>query len=229
MLLTQHDLSETAIDAHLTIVEGNIKDLATVKRALLGPSNRPVDIIVNGVGGAPKFQLSLTCPFTLDDPHICEGGMASILSALRFLTADSKTTANDPKPMLVIISATGVSKTRRDTPLPIVPLYHWLGAIPHADKAAMEKLVFEAVGSGDKDEVLASFVVVRPSLLTDGTMRGADSVRVGWEAPSNVDRNAPGPAIGYTISRRDVGNWIFEETIQGEALRWEGKCVTLTY
>jgi len=36
-------------------------------------------------------------------------------------------------------------------------------------------------------------------------------------------------AIGYKISREDVGLWIFEECVNANGSKWKGKMVTLTY
>lgn len=131
----------------------------------------------------------------------------------------------------------------------------------------MEDLVVDA--SSASTSLLDTFTIVRPSLLTDGPVKGSSKVRVGWEFPnatmgtagaarkdgssssssSNANK-APGPAIGYIISRSEVGNWIFEEIVKThqEALErttqqqkqggkkvqewkenWDGKCVSLTY
>ena len=74
------------------------------------------------------------------------------------------------------------------------------------------------------------FVIVRPSLLTNGKARGRRKIRVGTEAE---------PAVGYTISREDVGLWMFEHLVKGigngigddEVVggRYVGQKVTITY
>ena len=78
---------------------------------------------------------------------------------------------------------------------------------------------------------ISGFVIARATLLMDGEARGLEKVRVGWEthpdAVNAKEAGAPGPAIGYTIRRADVGLWIFEEVVKnGE--NWKNKCVTLT-
>lgn len=109
------------------------------------------------------------------------------------------------------------------------PLYHWLLQVPHADKRKMEAQLFEAQAASGKVEGAAplDFVVVRPTMLTDGECRGLAKLRVGWENP---DTTGDGPQMGYTVSRKDVGNWIFEEVIKaGKGGRYTNKCVSLTY
>jgi hypothetical protein len=107
------------------------------------------------------------------------------------------------------------------------PLYRLLLAEPHRDKRAMEVAVVEAALAADSP--LAGFVVVRPSFLLDGKGKGVDKVRVGWERHAADEREAgPGPAVGYTISRADVGGWIFEELVKANAAEWDGRCVSLT-
>lgn len=89
----------------------------------------------------------------------------------------------------------------------------------------MEDLAFNDKGTHVRD-----FVIMRPLFLTDGIARGDDGLRVGWEWGVEGDENRlkeHGPEIGYSVSRKDVGTWVFEKAIcQGG---WEGKCVYLTY
>lgn len=86
----------------------------------------------------------------------------------------------------------------------------------HADKARMERVIEEE----EDGSVLGGAVVVRPSALTDGVALGKESVRVGRKGE---------PAVGYTVSREDVGLWIFEEVIVGGESGWMGEKVSLTY
>jgi hypothetical protein len=113
-------------------------------------------------------------------------------------------------------------------PLALRPLYHWVLALPHQDKRAMEAAAVEGALVGDAP--LAGFVIVRPSLLMDGKAKGVGKVRVGWERHAKDDAReaGPGPAVGYTITRADVGRWIFEELVKGNIAEWDGRCVSLT-
>lgn len=232
MLLTEtHNVSAGTIDAHLTIVQGNIKNEDDVKKALTATSALP-DYIIFGIGGVPKLQMSITQPATLDDPHVCADGMKTVLSALRAVQSgpeNVKLGPSDRKPVLACISTTGVSNTR-DVPLSIYPVYHWMLSVPHEDKKVMEKLLVEA--SREVNSPVESFTIVRPTLLMDGELNGLEKLREGWVYPDDeVQGNAVpshGPELGYLISRADVGNWIFERVIKGNG-EWNGKCASLTY
>ena len=106
-----------------------------------------------------------------------------------------------------------------------MPLYRWLLAIPHHDKKAMESLLQAEMAKPVGERVIRDFVAVRPSLLTDGARLGTRNVRVGEEVGKVVK-----PAVGYTISREDVGGWVFEEMVKGDGgERYAGKMVSITY
>lgn len=75
------------------------------------------------------------------------------------------------------------------------------------------------------ERAIENFVIIRPSLLTDGKRLGLKKIRVGEESEEAVK-----PAVGYTISREDVGGWIFDELVSGDGeKRFAGKMVSLTY
>jgi hypothetical protein len=228
LLETSHEISSTVLDDQLTIIQGSIKDLAPVKETL-APSGTPASIIVSGVGAAPKLSFSLH-PIAMDDPHVVEEGITIVLEALRELRREG-TISEAQKPLLCTISTTGLSKTR-DVPYVYLPLYHLVLAVAHKDKKLAEGLVASATVEVGDDAPLSGFVITRPTLLTSGALRGLDKVRTGWEkhpdALSVVSEEATAPAIGYTISRADIGNWIFQEVIKGDG-KWSGKCVSLTY
>ena len=83
----------------------------------------------------------------------------------------------------------------------------------------MERLVAEQTTTGRKSESISGWVMVRPTLLTNGAALGERKVRAGREGA---------PAVGYTISRDDVGKWIFENFVK-EGKVWVGQKVSLTY
>lgn len=91
----------------------------------------------------------------------------------------------------------------------------------------------EALQAGAKEGVFSHFTIVRPSLLTTGES-SYDAIRAGYSgrpAQENDRWNSRGgEAIGYTVSRNDVGKFIFEEIVSkhGES-EWGDKKVTLTY
>ncbi|KAI4160174.1 MAG: hypothetical protein LQ342_005963 [Letrouitia transgressa] len=214
-LLLDRQIPESTLSAHLTITEGDIRDAAAVSRTLSSSS-----LIISGIGAYPKPRTNPLNP-SFQDPIICQDAIATILSALR--------TASSPKkPLLVALSTTGISSRARDVPLVLVPLYAWFLHIPHADKKAMEVLLETERAKPEPERAIADFVIVRPSLLKDGKRLGAEKVRVGEEGEGIM-----APAVGYTISREDVGGWVFENVVaKGEEegrKRWGGKMVSLTY
>ncbi|KAK3339873.1 hypothetical protein B0T25DRAFT_618525 [Lasiosphaeria hispida] len=193
---------------NLVLHTGNAHDPSAVFLALTAP----VDTILTSIGGVFTFT-----GLTIDDPHVCETGMATLLAAIRRRRAE---VGPAWRPRLLVISSTGHTGVGpRDTPLLMVPLYRGLLAVPRRDKKAMEDLL---VGEGAEE----GWTVVRPSLLTDGG--SGRVVRVGVEDPGG--RRVERSEVGYTISREDVGKWVFEELIEErEPGRWLRKAVGLTY
>lgn len=228
LLEQQHNVPSNILDTQLTIIQGSVKDIAPVKETL-APGNSPASIIVSGLGSAPKlvFRLKLV---EMVDPKLVEEGVTVILQALRELRRDGTISAAQ-KPLLCTISTTGISETE-DVPCLFRPGYHWGLAEAHKDKKIAERLVASAAMETGDDAPLSGFVIPRASLLNDGASKGMEHIRVGWEkhpaALAAVEEEATGPAIGYFISRADVGLWIFEEVIKG-GNKWSGKCVTLTH
>lgn len=141
----------------------------------------------------------------MEDPTVCENAIKAVLATIRSLPYS-------PAPFLAAISTTGISTTR-DVPYLLLPIYHGMLKVPHKDKRAMEAHI---VGAGP---LLGGFTIVRPTLLTDGEEKGADRIKVGDESK---------PAMGFTVSRKDVGAWFYRELVAGDAGRWAGEKVTLT-
>ena len=234
-LLAGLSIPESLQDSHLTITVGDVKDPAAVTRALKPTATGPaVRTIIDGVGSVDlALNWNPLLPIVCKDPTICEDAAATILDAVGGLGLPAEPAE---RPLLVCMSTTGVAGPGRprDVPLLFTPLYHWLLASPHADKRNMEALVDRAAAKR-QGGVLRSAVVVRPSLLTDGKGEGAAKLRVGWEAEAEADAAADGkvvaaarPAVGYTVARRDVGAWMFEEFVKKDGDGWAGKKVTLT-
>lgn len=201
---------------NLTIIQGNAHDAAAVQRCLAAPSDpaRLVDSVVFSIGGA-----FIPSRLTIDDPHVCERGMETLLSAL----ADARRAAggdNTQKPRIVALSTTGISKAGRDLPLVMCVMYRGMLGVPHADKEAMEDLLIKA---GE------DFVVVRPSLLVDGE-KPAAAIRVGVEDLRGGRHVVERKEHGYTIAREDVGRWMYQNLLQGaEGGQYVGKAVSLTW
>ncbi|KAF9211125.1 hypothetical protein BGZ59_008493 [Podila verticillata] len=219
MLLAQ-GISKSTIDSQLTIIKGDIASVPAIKSVLLSGDYALASQIMSGVGGTPQLRWSLKHPVTIDNPEICASTTENIVQALREIYLEHPSTAAH-KPSIVIISTTGVSDVCEDVPFGFQTMYHVALADPHKDKKVMEKIITEnAAGS---DAVFRGAIAVRPSLLTgDQNIKGGKgwkSLRVGQE-----DK----PAIGYTIHKADVGEWIFEETIKTDGQRWFGQKVTLT-
>ncbi|KAL7273793.1 hypothetical protein RUND412_003319 [Rhizina undulata] len=209
-------ITQETIDAHLTIIPGDAKSADSIKQLLAVSSDSSIarDIIICCVGEVPNF---LPNPFrpTLHDPTICQTTTATILSVLK------SSYPNSPPPVLLAISTTGID-TPRDIPLLMVPLYHWILPVPHADKKVMEELII----AGKEEGVISEYVIVKPGLLTDGPAKGVDGVRAGYEGRvKNGDGrwgDVEGVAVGYTVSRQDVGAWVFEEVVVRGGGEWGG-------
>lgn len=228
-LTEQHNVPPKAIDQYLTIHQGDAKDPAAVAKALLSPTkkNTLVDIILSGLGAYPTFQWSITLPFPLTDPTVCEDATAALYTSISNLSSSSITsTRTGTNPLLVVVSTAGARTKGRGVPLSIYWLYEWLLGSPLADKRRMESLILADRGAHVRD-----FVLIRPPFLTDGEALGRESIKVGWEwGLEEVVKERvkePGPRIGWTISRKDLGAWTFENVVQEGG--WEGRCVTMSY
>ena len=90
----------------------------------------------------------------------------------------------------------------------------------------MERLILR-----DNGEHVRDFVFMRPPFLTSGEERGDEGLRVGWEWGVEEDKETvkqqPGPEVGWIVSRKDVGGWVFRHAIVEGG--WEGKCVYTVY
>ena len=208
-------VSTEALDQHLTIVEGNVKDVEAVKKALQ-LNGQVVDTVVSGIGSTPKLQWSLIRPVTLADPTICQDAGNTILQALSQLKPVKK-------PLLINVSTTGIQPEGkpRDVPLLFTLLYYYFLHVPHEDKRVLEEKLTKQMQMTEAQRSIGSYVNVKPSLLMDGEGKGLDAVREG------VDED---PAIGCTIQRKDVGLFMFERLVKnGVKDAWRNKSVSITY
>ncbi|EXJ64011.1 hypothetical protein A1O7_00346 [Cladophialophora yegresii CBS 114405] len=240
--LLRQDLAADLLD-NLTIVQGNALDVAAVKRALTahGPHTLP-SVIVTGLGGAPAFQFQWTRPFqfaTLDDPHVCETAAATLTRALTEICSEGasasviapETQQQHPQPLLTFISTTGITRGPEDVPFWIRFLYHQILTVPHADKKKMEDIYRADADTPERDRLFSAIVGIRPTLLTplDNSpadyrdVVGLEKIRAGTEQK---------PAVGYSIKRGDVAQWVWEhvvkEAVEGRKGKWEGEMVSLT-
>ena len=250
LLLTSsnYNVSETDVSTRLRIIKGDIRDRDAARRTLKpdSGSSAVADIIIFGVGGSPHLAPASIHLLTVDDPNVCGEGMKCILEELEAIRAASLRNASGSaysRPLVAAISTTGLpsGKGKRDVPLLLLPFYRWLLAVPHQDKLAMEMAMVAAAEEGEKQ--LVDVVIVRPTLLVDGERGGKEMVRVGWEhagtsaSSDNDDQSdgtraevAPGPAVGYSVRRADIGAWLFEEVLveSDGGRKWAGKRVTLS-
>jgi hypothetical protein len=191
---------------NLIIKEGNAHDVDAVA-ACLTHEGRMVDKIAFSIGGAFDFSR-----LTIDDTEVCRKGMTTLLKALEKVRNGGIT----GRPLISAVSTTGISSHTRDVPLLFVPLYHVMLKVPHVDKKIMEDTL---TSSGER------FVVVRPSLLVDGENPNK-KIRVGVEDPI---KGVKSKEVGYTISREDVGRWMFEQLVVKDGEGFEGKMVSVTW
>lgn len=192
---------------NLVVKEGNAHSIEDIKSVLIHPSDpaRLVDTVCFTIGSPMNFAKLST-----EDPHVCERGMAAVLQALGELRAAGA--AGTPR--ICAVSTTGL-RERRDMPLLVWPFYHYVLSVPHKDKAAMEAML-RGAGEG--------VTIVRPSLLTDGPQAGG-TIRVGVDDIQSGRTESE--AVGYTISRADVGAWMWENVLRDG--RFSGKAVSITY
>ena len=110
-------------------------------------------------------------------------------------------------PIIVAISSTGILSTKDLLPLPLKPLYRTILRKPHVDKINMENAIAEGYVPG-------KWVLIRGALFTDGEKKG--TYRIGETE------------VGYTISRKDVADFIVRECINGDG-KWLGRRPVLVY
>jgi hypothetical protein len=225
-LLASQKISQETIDNRLTIINGNVKNPADVSRTIL-PST---SIIVSAIGISSVRKPGNWLP-TMDEWSICQDATATILNVLQSrlpehgISTDSIKTGTEKnkylKPLLIVLSTTGISKFGRDIPLPMAPMY-WMLSGQHKDKEAMEKLVTGAMELGDPP--IKEYVIVRPSMLTNGACYNG-AVRAQVEDGRLTDK-----AIGYYISRNDVAGYIFSEIIEKyEGVSSRKRIIAITY
>jgi hypothetical protein len=223
--LLNQGLSEDTLSRQLTIIQGDALDVDATKRTLTVGGGL-VTTIVSGLGGSPSLTFNFWRPFqifTLDNPTICATATQSLFNALQQVYGETPPLAAN-KPLVTFISTTGITAGPDDVPFWMRFFYHQIIAIPHADKRNMEALYRKNMAESDSSKRLFRNIIgIRPTLLTGGESVsdgiGLDKIRVGREQK---------PALGYTISKADVGHWIFENVIKNGAQGWEGEMVTLT-
>ncbi|KAM7220342.1 hypothetical protein V8F06_004308 [Rhypophila decipiens] len=198
---------------NLTTEQGNALNVDNIVRCL--NARGPVDTIVSAIGGYMQYSRMEN-----DDPHVCENGMKALLEALSQYRAEKNKPDFFFSPRLFVVSTTGVSDVARRIPVLLIPLYVTLIKSPAKDKAAMEKVL---ITSEEK-----TWTIMRPSIFTDGPEAAPGAVTEGIEDPVAGVDVVPFVA-GYTISRLDVGKWIFEKLVQKEEEKYFKKAVMISY
>ncbi|GJJ76071.1 hypothetical protein EMPS_08430 [Entomortierella parvispora] len=217
-MLFDQGISQEVLDDQLLIIKGDISDLTAIKDVLTNNTIRTKHIelarqIISGVGGAPTVNKSLTKPVAIDHPEICAQTTQNIVQALTEIHFPDK-------PSITVISTTGISDTKEDVPFMSRFLHKVILADPHRDKKEMERIVTE---NTSPKGVFRGAIIVRPSLLSGDhnvkTGQGWKNLRVGTEE---------NPAVGYTVGRQDVGEWIFEQVVKTGGENHFGQRITLT-
>ncbi|CAG8119480.1 unnamed protein product [Penicillium salamii] len=249
LLLSQPGITPEMLSDQLEIISGDATDVESVKETLVTNTDpndlKLVTSIISGVGGAAimsytresscsnfKFRVPALPHIELENPHITEQTTRALLMALKQIATSfpSKDAYHAIAPRVTVISTTGHLPGNKDVGFWFRPMYSVLLPIPHADKLQMERLLDQEAGMGVNGILTGGLVVVRPSFLTGdhlisvhegekgGRGVGVEGVRVGTET---------NPAIGYTISRALVGEWIYEQIVKNGA-DWVGEKVTIT-
>ncbi|KAK3358469.1 hypothetical protein B0T24DRAFT_600173 [Lasiosphaeria ovina] len=203
-------------DPALRIEQGNAHEVEDLTRCLVLPSSSPssppmlVGLVVFCIGGALDLWRR-----TIPDPKVCETAIARLLEALDLCRAQ-QSAEHKQYPRIVAFSTTGVTEMGGDLPLAVAPLYHFFLGVPHVDKRAMEKMLFAST---------ERWTILRPSFLTDGPETSRPT-RVGVEDPlaGTVDSRE----IGYSISREDVGRWVFGNIVEEHDDRYLRKAASIT-
>ncbi|MCJ1323612.1 hypothetical protein MMC10_000273 [Thelotrema lepadinum] len=205
-MLIEKGVPQSNINTHLEITQGDVLDVDAVKQAV-HVKGRPATKILSGIGMLPADAMTFSAK---PGQTICEDATNTIMQALRELSFPQK-------PFFVAISSTSVGRGHSDVPLLFRPFYYLVLGIPRKDKQAMHNIIAEAEEQGN---TIGGYAVVKPSMLTDSTSVGISGIRSGTE---------DAPAVGYTISREDVGLWIWEELLKGDASTWKNQRPTITY
>lgn len=193
---------------NLRVVAGNAHDVEAVSQCLRAGNGKIVDKIVTTIGAAPVVKgLSVT----MDDPHVCEKGMSTLLEAIAGLRKQGLS----GNLHIVACSTTSVSRFGRDIPVPMIPVYWAFVRVPGRDKLAMEDLL---TASGEQ------YTILHPSHLSNG--ESTKRIRVGIEDP-RTGREVE--VIGYSISREDAGKWTAENVVLKLDQRYQKKIVVITY
>ncbi|KAG0322690.1 hypothetical protein BGZ99_003183 [Dissophora globulifera] len=228
-MLRAQGVSQQTLDAQLRIIQGDILDVASIKRTLISINEKTGDIVVashiiSGIGASAQMKKSLTKPVVIDNPTVCATALENTVEALQQIYAEHPVVGQLHKPSITVISSTGISDGPEDVPFGLRFLYHTVLATPHKDKKNMEELALQNEATAEHPTgVFRGAIVIRASLMT-----GDQDIKKGkgWQK-LKVGREEK-PALGYTVRRSDVGQWIFEQIIKKGDGNWLGQKITLT-
>ena len=218
---------QAALTAKLNVIKGDALKAAQVTSAFEQAQQRfgKIDAVVFSIGGRPVFSKNPFSPLTLSPESICERASRNVTDALLALPA------NVPQPRLIVVSSNGLGKQGHALlPYLMRPLYSYLLPVPHKDKEQMEIHLHHLAGLKSDDfnptpdaalvaqPKIKQLIIIRPALLLDG--KATKKIR--------VDENLTG---GYSISRADVGFFIYNSCLGGpeDKGQYTGKAVTLAY
>ncbi|KAL4803993.1 hypothetical protein BDV18DRAFT_162403 [Aspergillus unguis] len=229
-LLVARNIPASLLSQHLTLIEGSTEDTTAIHKTLYPAHLPPAAMIISGVGGTMDFSSPLSPKFV--GATVCQNTIRNILSVLRKEQASDAPIPRENKPVLMVISSTGLTE-KRDIPLAMVPMYKYMLATPHADKKVMEGLVFEEISRPEEQKVLSDYVMIRPSFLTNGAA-GKNRVRAlkGHGEGQNTAGGIACPFVGYTICREDVGGFMFglvKGMEGGEGREYFGSVVSISH
>lgn len=229
-LKKQPGITDAVLTERLSIVKGDATNVADVKRTLLFQADNKssaepklVDAIVSGIGAYPQRKKGTLLTFEMDNPNITEQSTTALVSAMREIHAEQQFEHN--KPVVTVISTTGLATpagSKEDVPFGLQTLYHSLLAEPHKDKKRMEEIISEK----DNAALFRGVIIARPTLLSGDGIVKVDGVRKTVRAGTE-----DAPAKGYSISRSDVGGWIWENVLKPteHGKKWYGRRVSLAY
>ncbi|KAL0942593.1 uncharacterized protein CTRU02_200479 [Colletotrichum truncatum] len=196
-----------AFSHRLLVVKGDIVDIDVVVSTLF-PARRtwdPVDVIVYGVSG---FKLDInTEGNSITDAEICTYGVDIIEEATLKGYESYHYGIPYHYPRFVAIGTLGIGAAFRNTSSAQIealkPSYDWfIESGAYEDKILME----EIISHRDFQGLFRNTLIVRPGFLTNNAPFGLNSIRVGT-------RNIP--PLGYTISRDNLGCWLYQHGILG--------------
>lgn len=208
-MLKDQGINEDIIKQRLTIIKGDAQDKKSILDTITyNDGKNVVSKIISGIGSSPKMQLSITSPVAIKNPNICENFTKALLEAMPGVSS---------KCSLLAISSTGITDGPDDVPFGYSFLYKYLLKSAHQDKKKMEVLL-------QRSKVFDPTVIVRPTLLSGSQKLGSG---VGYEKiKAGTDSK---PIKGYSISRCDVGDWIYHKFIlEGDSLKSGVSIFTLT-